>query len=131
VRPSGQWQCRLAQRPNWLPWAAMSKRARWVAVPTGRVRKCCRAVDAASPRLVSRAPSRPRHLPCPKPTTSPSKRRAPARVHHRRCPTASTVAKPSTVSGARALPPLPLFLRGLLSRASSPPPPRRRTAAGH
>jgi hypothetical protein len=82
------------------------------------------------PRLVSRALSRPRHLPCPKLTTSPSERHAPARARHRRYPAASTVVKPSTVSGARAPPPLPLFLLGLLSRASSPPPPRRRTAAG-
>jgi hypothetical protein len=108
------------------------------AVPTGRVRRRRRSADAAlsSPRA---RPSRPRHLPCPKPTTPLSEHRASVLARHRRCPAASAVVNHSTVSGAPSTP-LPPFSPGTLEpelplplhpdagpRWPSEPPPRRRT----
>jgi hypothetical protein len=78
-------------------------------------RRLSRAVPTAPPP-VPEADHITIRTPCPCRSASP-----PLSGRLRRRVTLHDERSPST--------PLPLFLRGLLSRASSPPPPRRRTAA--
>jgi hypothetical protein len=72
----------------------------------------------ASPRLARVVPTAP--PPVPEADHIAVRASCPCRARHRRCPAASAIAKSSTVSGAPSTP-LPLFLCGLLSQASSPP----------
>jgi hypothetical protein len=72
----------------------------------------------ASPHLARAVPTVP--PPVPEADHVAVRAPCPCRACHGRCSVASAVAKSSTVSGAPSTP-LPLFLRGLLSRASSTP----------